>query len=192
MLLIGVYRFNSFNMPSASPEKIGVVSAFLPLGLMVLMWLAACTPSLVTRTRSRLGTTIHIVFGIYVALVYWILICVSISYARNVGILTGLTAAVHFAWICAPSHPDTINGSVSISHLMRAALAVLVYYILIRSPSFPHVPDCMFIIVVWGPEIVNMTLDGVFAVSASSIILYFEALAEKSPTKKVVIDEKCE
>lgn len=190
MLLIAAYRFNSYNVQSASPEKTGVLNAFLPLGLMVIIWFAACIPSLVSRTRSRIGTTMHIIFGIYVALVYWILICVSISFASNIGILTGLTAAAHFAWICAPSHPDCINGSVSISHLLRAALSVLMYYTLIRSPSFPHVPDFMFIITIWGPEIVNIILDAVFAVSASSIILYFEAVESSAKSACHVSDNE--
>ena len=188
MLLIGVYRFNSYNTPSPAPEKLGVLNAFLPLGLMVILWLAACIPSLVSRTRSRIGTTMHIVFGIFVALVYWILICVSISYASNVSILTGLTAATHFAWICAPSHPDTIIGSVSISHLMCSAIAVLMYYTLIRSPSFPHVPDCMFLIPVWGPDIINRVADSIFAISASSLTLYWDSIHTFSVDK----DEKDE
>lgn len=175
MLLIGAYRFNSYDTHSVSPEKIGVLNAFLPLGLMVTLWLAACIPSLVSQTRSRIGTTMHIVFGILVALTYWILICVTISFASNVSILAGLTAGVHFAWFCAPSHTDTITGSVSISHCMRAALAILLYYTLIRSPSFPYVPDYMFIIPVWLPEIVNGLLDVSFAVSATAVLVYCES-----------------
>jgi hypothetical protein len=188
MLLIGAYRFNSFNAPSPAPEKIGVLNAFIPLGLMVMLWLAACIPSLVSRTRSRIGTTMHIVFGIFIALVYWILICASISYASNISILTGLTTAIHFAWICAPSHPDTINGSVSIRHLMCSAIAVLMYYTLIRSPSFPYVPDCMFLIPVWGPEIINFVVDSIFKISASSLLLYWDS----THTYTVDKDEKYE
>jgi formate hydrogenlyase subunit 4 len=179
ILLIAVYRFNSFDKPSSTPEKIGIISVFLPLLSMVIIWLAACIPSLVSRTRSRLGTTIHIVFGIYVASVYWIIISMSIAYAKNVSLITAITAAIHFAWFCAPSHPDNINGAVSVSHVMRAALAVLMYYTLIRSPAFPHVSDSMFIITVWGPEIVNIILDAVFATVASSIILYYESSSRR-------------
>ena len=184
MLLVGVYRYNSYATPSASPEKIGVLNVFLPLGLMVTIWLAACIPSLVSQTRSRLGTTMHIVFGILIALTYWILICVSISFASNVSILTGLTAAVHFAWICAPSHTDNITGSVSISHVMRSALAVLMYYTLIRSPPFPHVPDYMFVIPICIPEIINRSLDVVFAVCATSVLVYCESFRSSIDNEK--------
>jgi hypothetical protein len=183
MLLIAVYRFNSFDRPSPTPEKVGIISVFIPLLSMVMIWLAACIPSLVARTRSRLGTTIHIVFGIYVASIYWIIISMSIAYAKNVSILIAITAAVHFAWFCAPSHPDNINCAASVSHVMRAALAVLLYYTLIRSPSFPHVDDSMFIITVWGPEIVNIIIDAIFAAVASSIILYYDS-SSRRPTER--------
>jgi hypothetical protein len=184
IMLIAAYRFNSLDGPSPTPEKHGIIGMFVPLFSMVIIWLAACIPSLVSRTRSRLGTMIHIVFGIYVASFYWIIISMSIAYAKNASMLIAITAAIHFAWFCAPSHPDNINGAVSVSHVMRAALAVLMYYTFIRSPAFPHVPDSMFIITVWGPEIVNTILDAIFATVAASIILYHDSLSIR-PTERV-------
>jgi hypothetical protein len=71
---------------------------------------------------------------------------------------------------------------------MCSAIAVLMYYTLIRSPSFPYVPDCMFLIPVWGPEIINFVVDSIFKISASSLLLYWDS----THTYTVDKDEKYE
>jgi hypothetical protein len=175
MLLIASYRYNSYDEPTqAAPEKGAIFHVFVPLASVVLIWLATCVPSLLNRTRSRLGTTIHIVFGIHLAAVYWIITSVAIAYYRNVSILVGLTTAVHFAWICSPAHPDTIHGYRTIGHVMRAVIVIIVYYTVIRSPVFPHVKDGAFIFTIWGPEIINMIMDPVFATSVTALTAFID------------------
>jgi hypothetical protein len=160
-LLIFAYRFRALKNEPSDAQK-GVIVVFLPLVVVIGIWLASCIPSIVTRTRSRIATIIHMVFGIYLALVYWILICVSLAYAKDLSLLTGVTAALHFAWFCCPAHPDAIHGNKSIVHCMFWAQVGILYYTYSCIPNSPVVSDRFFVLVIWAPEIVNILITPVF------------------------------
>jgi hypothetical protein len=177
-LLIFVYRMHSYeNMENqhqgASEANGNVVAVFTPLIVVISIWLAMCIPSLLTRTRCRIGTILHILFGIYLAVVYWTLICVTLSYAKNAAFLAGITAAVHFAWFCAPAHPDTVHGARNIGHIMFTALGLIIYYTFSRNQMFPHVRDAVFIFVIWAPEIINIILNSLFSNTVTECVNYF-------------------
>jgi hypothetical protein len=159
--LIAAYRFRTISADHSTAQK-GVLVVFLPLIMVVSIWLASCIPSLVTRTRSRIATIIHIVFGIYLAVVYWILICVTLAYAKPISILTGVTAALHFAQFCSPAHPDAIHSHKAVSHAMFWASVGVLYYTSTCIPNSPVVRDGSFILVVWAPEIINILVVPVF------------------------------
>jgi hypothetical protein len=160
-LLIFTYRFRNTSIDPNTAQK-GVIHVFLPLMAIIGLWLASCIPSLVTRTRSRFATIIHIMFGIYLAVIYWILICITISYAKQLSLLTGVTAAIHFAWFCCPAHPDAIHGSKSVSHVMFWSIIWVLYYTYECIPHSPAISDRFFILVIWAPEIVNILITPVF------------------------------
>jgi hypothetical protein len=160
-LLIASYRFRTISSEPNTAQK-GVLVAFLPLMMVVGVWLASCIPSLVTRTRSRIATITHILFGIYLAAVYWILICVTIAYTKPLSILTGVTAALHFAWFCSPAHPDAIHGTKTVSHVMFWAMIGVLYYTNMCIPAVPAIRDGSFILVIWAPESVNILIAPVF------------------------------
>jgi hypothetical protein len=160
-LLIFAYRFRTIDTEPSEAQR-GVIVVFLPLIGVVSIWIASCIPSLVTRTRSRIATIIHIVFGFYLALVYWVLICVTLAYAKELSLLTGATAALHFAWFCCPAHPDAIHGSKSIVHCMFWAQVGTIYYTFSCIPKSPVISDRYFILVIWAPEMINMLITPVF------------------------------
>jgi hypothetical protein len=190
-LLIFVYRMRSYehleSQQQGTAEAGGsVVTVFTPLIVVSSIWLAMCIPSLLTQTRCRIGTILHILFGIYLAAVYWTLICVTLSYAKNAAFLAGITAAIHFAWFCAPAHPDTIHGSHSIRHIMVTALGLIIYYTFSHKQMFPHVRDAVFIFVIWAPEIINITLNCLFATTVGVFMSYFKS----SDTKHAITKEE--
>jgi hypothetical protein len=160
-LLIFAYRLRVVHVEPSAAQK-GVIVVFLPLMAVVGIWLASCIPSIVTRTRSRIATITHIVFGIYLTVTYWILICVTLAYAKQLSLLTGVTAAMHFAWFCCPAHPDAIHGSKSVMHCMFWAQIGILYYTYSCIPNSPVISDKFFVLVIWAPEIVNMLITPVF------------------------------
>ena len=185
IILIAVYRHNSYQENSPIQVKgIGLRQVFIPLMLVVFTWIVVCIPSIATRTRNPLGTTIHIIFGLSLACVYWTLVSAALAYSKSIGMLAGLTAALHFAWFCAPAHPDCIHGSKNIRNVMRVCIFVILYSTLARSPVLPRVADSAFIITVWAPEIINIVLDTVFTASVAMVLSYVE-----SPSRKEDKDE---
>lgn len=178
-LLIVVYRLHSYEHIESQEKGTAetgwnVVTVFTPLILVSSIWLALCIPSLLTQTRCRVGTVLHILFGVYLAVVYWTLICITLSYAKNATFLAGITAAVHFAWFCAPAHPDTIHGAHNIRHIMIMALGLIIYYTFSRKQMFPHVRDAVFIFVIWAPEIINIFLNSLFSTTVAAFMSYFK------------------
>jgi hypothetical protein len=159
--LIFAYRFRTTSNDPSTAQK-GVAVVFLPLMAVIGMWIASCIPSIVTRTRSRVATIVHIMFGIYLALTYWILICVTLAYAKQISLLTGVTAALHFAWFCCPAHPDAIHGHANIMHAMFWAQVAILYYTFTCIPNSPVVSDKFFILVIWAPETINILITPVF------------------------------
>jgi hypothetical protein len=160
-VLIFAYRFRTTSNDPTTAQK-GVAVVFLPLMAVVGIWLASCIPSIVTRTRSRVATIAHIVFGIYLAAIYWVFICVTLAYAKQISLLTGVTAALHFAWFCCPAHPDAIHGNKSIMHLMFWIQIGIVYYTFACIPNSPVISDKFFIFVIWAPETINILITPVF------------------------------
>ncbi|KAJ1466587.1 hypothetical protein T484DRAFT_1756519 [Baffinella frigidus] len=173
-LLIASYRFRTISSDPSTAQK-GVLVVFLPLMFVVGIWLASCIPSLVTRTRSRVATIIHIVFGIYLAVVYWILICITLAYAKPLSILTGVTAAIHFTWFCSPAHPDAIHHHSAVSHVMFWTTVAVLYYTNICIPNSPIVRDGYFILVIWAPETINMLIVPVFNHVATFVVTSYES-----------------
>jgi hypothetical protein len=159
--LIFAYRFRTISNDRSTAQK-GVTIVFLPLMAVIGMWLASCIPSIVTRTRSRIATIVHIMFGIYLALTYWILICVTLAYAKQISLLTGVTAALHFAWFCCPAHPDAIHGHKGVLHVMFWAQVGILYYTFTCIPNSPVISDKFFMLVVWAPEMVNILITPAF------------------------------
>ena len=178
IILIAVYRHNSYAENTVVQEKgHSLFHVFLPLVVVLFIWVVTCIPSIATRTRNPLGTTLHIIFGLTLSCVYWTLVSASLAFSKHIGMLSGLTAATHFAWFCSPAHPDCIHGGKNIRNVMRACIFVILYSTLVRSPVLPHVPDSAFIITVWAPEIINITVDAVFATSVSMLLTYLDAPA---------------
>ena len=198
-LLIAVYRLNSFNPGESTPLGYGgggnsksswwyggVFPALLPLGVVVMVWFVMCLPSLLTNTRCRTGTMLHLMFGVFLSSVYWCLICATVRYQKNLSVLAGLTAATHFAWFSAPAHRDTINGAANIKDVMRLVMASVIYHTLTRSTRYPNVPDGAYIITVWAPEIISMVLDPLFAVS----VLLVQHLYDDTLVREVHTNDK--
>jgi hypothetical protein len=177
-LLIAAYRWNSRDTGEQIDEELrstaGVYPAFIPLIAVVMLWLTACVPSLLVNTRSSIGTLLHIVFGVYLAAVYWILVCVTLAYKPEISILTGITSSVHFAWFCAPAHPDTVYGSDKVSHVMRVSILVLVYTTATHPQHFAYVRDAWFVLVIWAPEIVSLLVTLPFNSVVTMVVSYFE------------------
>jgi hypothetical protein len=188
-LIIFVYRMRSYqhieSQQKGTAEAGGnVVTVFTPLIVVISIWLAMCIPSLLTQTRCRVGTILHILFGIYLAAVYWTLVCVTLSYAKNAAFLAGITTAIHFAWFCAPAHADTIHGSRSIRHIMLTAIALIISYTFTHTQMFPHVRDAVFIFVIWAPEVINILLDSLFSTTVAGFMNYFKATDTKHAIRK--------
>jgi hypothetical protein len=169
--LIAAYRYNSFKADDPVQEKgVSLLSVFLPLVVTVFIWLTTCIPSVVTRTRNPLATTVYVIFGLILTSVYWTLVSAALAYAKNLGMLAGYTAAVHFAWFSSPAHVDSIHGGKNILNIMRVCIVTILYCTLVRIPKFPHIPDGAFIITVWSPEIINIILNTLFNPCAEILI----------------------
>jgi hypothetical protein len=173
-LLIASYRFRTISSDPNTAQK-GVLVVFFPLIAVVCIWLASCIPSLVTRTRSRVATIVHIVFGIYFAVVYWIIICATLAYAKPLSILTGVTAALHFAWFSCPAHTDAIHKGKSVEHIMFWAMVGVLYYTNMCIPHSPVIRDAYFILVIWAPEIVNLLITPVFNHVITFVVTSYES-----------------
>jgi len=186
IILIAVYRHNSHNpragANNADPHQdTSLLHVFLPLFVTVVIWMLTCIPSVITSTRNPLGTIIHVVYGVQLACVYWTLVAAAVALSNKdgspsgVGLLSGVTAASHFAWFCAPAHPDCIHGmNGNIQNIMRCCIFVILYSTLARSPALPGVQDGSFIITVWAPEIVNIIMDSVFNTTTSLILNWLD------------------
>ncbi|KAJ1463787.1 hypothetical protein T484DRAFT_3650233 [Baffinella frigidus] len=185
IILIAVYRHNSHKETNSPLQEKGtsLLQVFLPLLVTIFVWLVTCIPSVVTTTRNPLGTIIHIVFGITLACVYWTLVSAALAFSKNIGMLAAITAAAHFAWFCAPAHPDCIHGSKNIHYVMRVCIVVILYSTLARTPVLPHVPDSAFIITVWAPEIINIIVGVVFTTSTAIVLTWLDGQPDRPDSK---------